>query len=395
MIVFNIYTTFHFDNLKSVNDLITFIINNKFPLFENYGTTEDGNKKIEKSNFKAIEKIISDYPIHAFGEIYFRTKDKKIILKIENNATGISRWTLFLSENKFENNTALNPLFDFFEQIINKYDIFFIGGDIQEEFDRSNIREEINSNGKQTIIKVGFDDINQLPGIYWFNFLTKKLIPKNFLSSKAIKSVFTKTINDGVFIVLTENILSKDKRDIANNIIKVFPENLFFDKNKNVYLDWALDEIILKNKIQEYKHILLPYFDIYNHKESNKINWNTYDEKSIDKIKSLVDYKILTPFKNQTKFEDICTSIPLIIKENSALKNKLEKLTISLGVLIGDAFVEEYNCQWSANKGIFNCSIIIPKLTPKGFSPFFFILQIIVNDLVPEDFINELKYYIK
>ena len=132
MIVFNIYTTFHFDNLKSVDDLIAFIVNNKFPLFENYGTTEDGNKKIEKSNFKAIEKIISDYPIHAFGEIYFRTKDKKIILKIENNVTGISRWTLFLSENKFENDTTLNPLFDFFEQIINKYDIFFIGGDTQE-----------------------------------------------------------------------------------------------------------------------------------------------------------------------------------------------------------------------------------------------------------------------
>ncbi|MEN2399243.1 hypothetical protein GKZ90_0005610 [Flavobacterium sp. MC2016-06] len=395
MIVFNIYTTFHFDNLKAANDFIAFIIKNEFPLFENYGTSEDGNKKIEKSNFKAIARILSDYPMHAFGEIYFRTKNKKIILKIENNVLGISRWVLFVSENKFENSTQLSPIFHFLEQIINKYDIFFIGGDTQEEFDKLNSREEINSNGKPTILKVGFDNINQLPGIYWFNFLTNKLIPKNILSNKIMSSVITKTIKDGVFIVLTENIFNDNKRNRANTIIQEFPENLFFDKNKKMYLDWSLEAITDPGKIKEYKYVLLPYFDLYNHKETNNINWSIYNDKSIDEIKNFVDNEVLISFKNQTKFEDICKSIPLIIAKKPALKNNLEKLTISLGVLIGDAFIEEYNCSWSTKKGLFNCSIIVPNLVPKGFSPFFFVLQIIVNDLLPEDFINELKYYIK
>ncbi len=394
MIIINLYTTFHFNSLKSVNDLITSITNSNFPLFQNYGTNENSNKKIEESNFKVIAKIVSDYPRHAFGEIYFRTKNKNITLKIENNSTGISRWVLFIADTKFEESTSLISLYPFLEHIISKYNIFFLGGDTQDEFEKLNTRDEINSAGKPTIIRIGFDNINQLPGVYWFNFLSNKFLSENNLKSIKSDSIKTKTFKDGVFFTLTENVLADNKRNKANNIIQSFPENLFYDKNKEKITDWKLEEIIDEDKIGSYYNILLPYFDTFNNKETNQKKWHVYKDKNIDELKKLTDNKITSLFKEYITFDDIVSSIPLIIEKNPSAKEEFEKLIISLGVLVGDTFNIENNCNWSEKKGIFKCSIKIPNLPHKEFSPFFLVLHIIVNELLPKDFIDYLKMYI-
>jgi hypothetical protein len=383
----NLYTEKCFDSIAASMTFIRSLLGEYGLPFVSFGTSESENITITDKSIAIIARILSDYPLHVFGEVYLRTKKKKIVLKLSNKAAAINRWTLFLSPEYDNKQAFLKTMLPPLKLLTEKENVFFIGADTEEAFTDKHTKDEIADYGNARTVKTGLDDIKQIPGIYWITYLPAKLISgvnKKYKDYVDEEIIFKK----GSVLVFAQNATDeKTKEAGVRHFAGLLPPSVLFDKNNKDIPGNELADLVNAQRLEPLHEVAIPYYDFKDDKEVKDI--------TIEKINAVPQRQIipaLSKFKSINDLESFGAAVMKLKKEKWTF-SQTATVIYHVGKILGDLAVKELKGEWMIHPHVFKTRVLIKKMSPRTFSPFNLLFQIIYHDMVYEDFLEEILFY--
>ena len=395
MILTDIYSTYCFDSLEKSKDFIESVSKTSpVPIFQ-FGTSEAVNKPIAGKGIDTASRILSDYPLFSRSELLLKSKKKDFVLKVNYRAGHLNRWTLFIEDELFQARGWLNKLIPFFEKLISTYECVFIGTDESESIMAKHSIDEMADYGKIRTIYEGLTDIKQLPGIYWLTFFHNKLLEKHPLN-KTSAYFNIHSSERGAFIQLTETVFTdlNKKEELATQLARNLPADLVFNKKKyKADEPFRLGILVSQSRLYDPYKKFIPYIDTGEFVEKVRVEKNDDNSKahaSRSNSQATTQYESIGKVKD---IDELFDSMRSFLKKNKTPGAEWHTFILMAGQKLGDMVIKEGKGKWQTRTPEEMSSVVLKKLSPKEFSPFNLIAQVLYNGLIPEDFYDELKFY--